>query len=73
MIVDKPRPLPECRLCQTPTRRRTYRANDGLCSDCRKVYDASRGEQTTLLLPLEGAPSTRAEDLTNVVLFRPRR
>ena len=73
MIVDKPRPLPECSLCSTPTQRRAYRANHGLCSPCRKAYDAGRGEQTTLLLPLDGVPATRAEDLANVVLLADRR
>lgn len=73
MIVDRPRPLPECALCHTPTQRRAHRTNRGLCSACKVAYDAGRGQQTTLLLPLDGAPTTRAEDLSNVVLLRPRR
>ena len=71
MITDGPRPLPDCRLCGTPTRRRVHRANDGMCSDCKTAYDASRGTQQTLLLPLEDAPDT-GPDLSNVVLLRPR-
>lgn len=71
MIVDKPRPLPECRLCQQPTIRRVHRRNDGLCTDCRTRYDASRGTQLPLLLPLE-EPADRPPDLSNVTLLRPR-
>jgi hypothetical protein len=71
VITDQPRPLPECRLCQQPTKRRTWRANDGLCTDCRRAYDASRGHQTALLLPLD-PPADPQPDLTNVVLLRPR-
>jgi hypothetical protein len=26
--------LPECSLCERPTRRATWEANGGLCSDC---------------------------------------
>jgi hypothetical protein len=29
-----PQPLPECLLCELPTRRATWTANGGLCSDC---------------------------------------
>jgi hypothetical protein len=27
-------PLPECELCETPTRRATHDRNGGLCNDC---------------------------------------
>lgn len=36
-------PLPECFLCEQPTRRQTWTANGGLCTDCasgvRRVAD----------------------------------
>lgn len=36
-------PLPECALCESPTRRRTYEANGGLCSRCTAgIWTASR-------------------------------
>jgi hypothetical protein len=28
------RPLPECALCEAPTRRESYDRNGGLCSEC---------------------------------------
>lgn len=27
-------PLPECRLCEVPTRRDSFERNGGLCTDC---------------------------------------
>jgi hypothetical protein len=72
MIVDRPRPLPECALCGEPTNRRRHRANGGMCSDCRRVHDASRGEQQQLPL-ITDAPAPRAPDLTNVVVLDTRR
>lgn len=73
MIVDRPRPLPDCALCGTPTRRRVHRANGGMCTDCRKVYDAKpRAEQQQIPL-LTAAPEPPAPDLTNVVVLDTRR
>jgi hypothetical protein len=71
MTTDLPRPLPECRLCQTPTRRRVHQRNDGLCTDCRGRYEASRAVQTQLLLSIP-EPKAAEPDLSNVVLLRPR-
>lgn len=74
MINDQPRPLPECALCQTPTRRRTHRANGGMCTDCRKAYDAGRGEQQRIPI-VTAAPHLPYgdADLTNVVVLDTRR
>jgi hypothetical protein len=69
MITDRPRPLPDCALCGEPVRRRVARANDGMCTACRKVYTASRAEQQPL--PLEVEPA--APDLSNVVVLDTRR
>lgn len=69
--VDTPRPLPECSICGTPTARRPHRANAGLCTPCRRAYDASRPQQQTLLLPLDGVRPE--ERLSNVVLLADRR
>jgi hypothetical protein len=71
MSTELPRPLPECRLCQTPTRRRTHQRTGGLCSACYKRYERERAVQTQLLLPLD-KPDDQPADLSNVVLFRPR-
>lgn len=71
MTIRGPRPLPECSVCGTPTRRRTHDANGGLCSQCHRTYQASRGTQTQLLLSVPELPADR--DLSNVVLFRRRR
>lgn len=73
MIVDRPRPLPDCALCGTPTRRRTHRANGGMCTACRRAYDAKdRPEQQQLPL-ITDVPTPRAPDLTNVVVLDTRR
>jgi hypothetical protein len=68
VTTDEPRPLPECAICQTPTRRRNHRANGGMCTPCRTAYDAARGEQTQLPLVVP-APTPRPPDLTNVVVL----
>lgn len=70
MIADRPRPLPECVLCGTPTRRRAHRVNRGMCTACRRVYDASRPEQQLLL---DFQASDRGPDLSNVVVLDTRR
>jgi hypothetical protein len=67
-VTDQPRPLPECALCGTPTRRRTHRTNGGMCTDCRTAYEASRGEQQQLPI-VTPAPTPRPPDLTNVVVL----
>jgi len=73
MITDTPRPLPDCAICGTPTRRRTARRNDGMCTDCRRAYDAKdRPEQQQIPL-IADAPTPRPPDLTNVVVLDTRR
>lgn len=72
MRTDEPRPLPECPLCQRPTARRTYRANRGMCSDCRTAYDQQHGEQQQLPI-VTSTPAPRPPDLTNVVVLATRR
>lgn len=37
------RPLPECAVCSTPTRRQAFDANGGMCSTCRDAYGNRRG------------------------------
>jgi hypothetical protein len=73
VIGGTPRPLPDCALCGTPTRRRTHRQNGGMCTDCRRVYDAKpRAEQQALPL-ITDTPPPPAPDLTNVVVLDTRR
>lgn len=45
-------PLPECALCERPTRRATLDANGGLCSAC-----ATGVADTVRMLPIRGAVS----------------
>jgi hypothetical protein len=68
--TQRDRPLPECSICGTPTRRQAHTANGGLCSPCRVTYQASRGAQTQLLLSV---PDVVERDLENVVVLDPRR
>lgn len=35
-------PLPECRVCEEPTRRQVWEATGGLCSSCSAVIKAAR-------------------------------
>jgi hypothetical protein len=70
--TDEPRPLPECALCGTPTQRRAHRLNGGMCTTCRREYDAAHGEQQRLPL-ITSAPAPRPPDLTNVVVLDTRR
>ena len=72
MRTDEPRPLPECALCSTPTQRRAYRLNRGMCTSCRREYDQQHGEQQQLPV-VTAAPTPRAPDLTNVVVLATRR
>lgn len=72
MTIHRPPALPECRLCQTPTRRQTHARTDGLCSACHRTYQASRAVQTQLLLSIPDLEDKPA-DLANVVMFRPRK
>lgn len=72
MIVDRPRPLPECALCPNPISRRTAKKNGGMCTACRTAYDAAHGEQQQLPL-ITDAPAPRPPDLTNVVVLDTRR
>lgn len=54
VITQRPRTLPDCALCGQPTRRQAHRANRGMCTPCRRVYDAlPRAEQQTLPLDVE--------------------
>jgi hypothetical protein len=52
-------PLPECRLCERPTRRAVYAANRGLCSECADVAETVR------MLPVQLPPAP--DDLTAYV------
>lgn len=72
MTAQTPRPLPECRVCQTPTRRRTHDATGGLCTGCHRTYQASKSVQTQLLLSIPDLKDD-GPDLANVVLFRTRK
>jgi hypothetical protein len=47
-------PLPECQMCDQPTRRDVYNATGGLCSDCNdSIADINhRLAQETALRPL---------------------
>lgn len=74
MITDRPRPLPDCALCGTPTARRAHRQNRGMCTPCARAYAAQHptADQLQLLLELE-APAPRPPDLSNVVVLDTRR
>jgi hypothetical protein len=73
VIVDRPRPLPECALCSTPTQRRVHRANGGMCTPCRREYDQRpKAEQQQLPL-ITDTPTPKPRDLTNVVVLDTRR
>jgi hypothetical protein len=72
VITDRPRPLPDCALCGTPTKRRVHRANGGMCTDCARAYAAGQGEQQQLPLVVP-APGRTPPDLTNVVVLVTRR
>jgi hypothetical protein len=72
VIVDRPRPLPECALCGNPVKRRAHRANGGMCTPCRAVYDAAHADQQQLPL-ITDPPAPRPPDLTNVVVLDTRR
>lgn len=71
-ISDRPRPLPECALCSSPTQRRVHRANKGMCTDCARVYATRNADQQALLFELE-QPAPRPPDLSNVVVLDTRR
>jgi len=77
MITDRPRPLPECALCGQPVPRKVARRHDGMCTTCRRVYDAvdlARKLSTPQQLPLPlPAPEPPPPDLTNVVVLDTRR
>jgi hypothetical protein len=44
-------PLPECRLCESPTKRSVWEANGELCTDCVTVLI-----DTVRMLPIRDAP-----------------
>lgn len=74
MIIDRPRPLPECALCGTPVQRRAHRRNGGMCSGCRTAYDAKdRPEQLQVPLITDLPDWSPEPDMTNVVVLDTRR
>lgn len=56
------RPLPECRLCEQPTKRPVWLANGGLCSSCSEGIDA-----TVKMVRLPPAPDQFVTDATAYV------
>lgn len=61
------RPLPECGSCEQPTKRATWLANGGLCTDCADVIDA-----TVKMVRLPPAPDQFVSDATAYVeTYRP--
>jgi hypothetical protein len=44
-------PLPECRLCETPTQRAAWEANGELCTACLSVI-----ADTVRMLPIRSSP-----------------
>lgn len=56
------RPLPECKLCETPTRRDTWLARGGLCTDCTNLAD-----QTVRMARLPPGPDKFLPDATAYV------
>jgi hypothetical protein len=58
-------PLPECLLCERPTRRKTHEDNAGLCGEC-----ATGIADTVTMLPIR--PAVDADDRTAYVeRYRP--
>lgn len=56
------RPLPECRTCETPTKRGVWLANGGQCSDCLEVVEVLA--QTVRMTRLPPAPDQLTLDET---------
>jgi hypothetical protein len=44
-------PLPECRLCEAPTKRETWEANGELCTPCTQIV-----ADTVRMLPVRSGP-----------------
>ena len=57
-------PLPECSLCETPTRREVHEANGGLCTSC-----ATGLADTVRMLPVAIPPAN--DDTGFVEGYRP--
>ena len=60
------RPLPECRLCEQPTKRRVWLANVGLCTSCVDGIDA-----TVRMVRLPPAPDEFGDQTVVVEGYRP--
>ena len=60
------RPLPECELCEEPTKRRVWLANAGLCSSCVDGIDA-----TVRMVRLPPAPDEFGDQTVIVEGYRP--
>jgi hypothetical protein len=73
VITDQPHPLPDCAICGTPTKRRAHRANGGMCTACRRAYDAKDRPEQQQLPIVTSAPAPRQPDLSNVVVLDTRR
>jgi hypothetical protein len=58
-------PLPECRLCEQPTKRTVWEANGELCTDCVGVL-----VDTVRMLPIRSAPPMN-DHTTFVEGYRP--
>lgn len=59
-------PLPECQLCERPTRRATHERNRGLCNDCTHGI-----AETVRMLPVRTAPHELSDHTVNVERYRP--
>lgn len=60
-------PLPECRMCETPTRRQTFERTGGFCSDCSDGI-----AETVKMLPVPRQLPPAPDDLTAYVeQYRP--
>jgi hypothetical protein len=65
-LVAMARPLPECRLCETPTHRESWLANGGLCSDCADGIAA-----TVRMVGLRPLPDDGPDQTVMVEGYRP--
>lgn len=44
-------PLPECHLCEAPTRRDVHEAHGGLCTACNEAFHREAGRVAAWALP----------------------
>jgi hypothetical protein len=73
VITGAPRPLPDCALCGQPVRRRTHRANGGMCTTCAQSYAARRHAEQLGLPLITDPPAPAPPDLSNVIVLDTRR